>query len=191
VVAKILEVKNAAPQAFYSAQEQQEYEILSSEKRQVERGVTLFLLHDFLGVKSALHHHANGSPYLHNSKAHISISHSQHEVGITLHPTRRVGIDIESTQRNFTRIATRFLSETEQNYFPAQVQQCLAWCAKEVIFKIANEQGVDFATQIALEKFDEKSEGEIFAHFVGKEKKQNYALRYHVINNTAIIYSIA
>jgi len=164
--------------------------MLGSEKRRAERVATLFLLHNFFGVENALHHHNNGTPYLADSTAHISISHTHRHVAVALHPTQNVGVDIENTQRNFERVAPRFLSDKEQLFCATPMLQCLAWCAKEAIFKIANEQGVDFATQIILEKFDEKSEGKILAHFLGKEKRQDYNLRYHLIGSTAIAYTV-
>jgi phosphopantetheinyl transferase len=191
VVAEFSEIKNSLLQTFYSTQEQQEFEVLSSEKRQAERAATLFLLHDFFGIKNALHHHSGGAPYLAESNVNISISHTQKIVAIALHPTQKVGVDVENTQRNFGCVAARFLSDKEKEFCTTQTLQCLAWCAKETIFKIANEQGVDFASQIILEKFEEKNEGEILAHFFGKEKNKSCNLRYHLIGNRALTYCIS
>lgn len=183
-------VENLPLPTFYSEQERKEFEVLTNEKRRMERAATLFLLHDFLTVKSALQHHNNGSPYLADSSFHISISHTQQEVAIALHPLQKVGIDIESTQRNFERVASRFLSEKEKEFCATQTLQCLAWCAKETVFKLADEQGVDFATQIALEKFDEKNEGKILAHFFGKEKQESYLLHFQLIGAAAVAYGM-
>ena len=179
------------PQAFCSAQEREEYAQLGSSKRQHERAATLHLLHRLLGVHAPLHHHANGSPYLAGGGLHISISHAQHAVGIALHPTRKVGIDVESTQRNFARVAARFLSRDEQRYLLTQAQRCLAWCAKEAVYKAVGEQGVDFAVQILLEPIEEKSEGEVLARFIGKGGERSILLRYHLMGSTAVAYAVA
>lgn len=179
------------PSTFYSEQEKEEFELLTNQRRRQERAATLWLLHDFLCIKSALHHNNNGCPYLADSNLNISISHTQQEIAIALHPSQKVGIDIENTQRDFARVASRFLSEKEGEFCATQRLQCLAWCAKEAIFKVADEQGIDFATQINLEPFGESNEGEISAHFLGKTHHRDYLLRYHLMGNTALTYCTA
>ncbi len=190
VVVEMAGVENLLPQMFYSKQEREEFELLKSEKRQRERASTLFLLHDFLGIKSALHHHTNGCPYLEGISNHISISHTQHEIAIAIHASQKVGVDIENTSRNFARVAQRFLSTKEQNYLNTQTLQCLSWCAKETVFKLADEQGVEFADQIVLEQFYEQEEGEISAQFTGKGKVQQYLLHFHLVDNVGITYGV-
>ncbi len=188
-VAEVSNAKNRPPQKFYSVREQEEFETLTSEKRREEREATLFLLHEMLGITSALEHHASGKPYLADSHVRISISHARQLVGVALHAGHNAGIDIEHINRHFERVAPRFLSPAEQRFCTSKAHQCLAWCAKETVYKLAGEEGVDFATQIAVEHFTLAREGELQAHFSGKKWNKSFTLSYQVNNDYAVAYA--
>jgi phosphopantetheinyl transferase len=189
----VMDCKNEdAPSSifFHSKLEQQEYEKLTSEKRKRERAGILHLIHDILGIKGSLVHAPNGCPIIvdNDSPINISISHSNNLVGILLHHQKKVGLDIDDITRNFSRVASRFLSTKEKQYIPVDnLYQCVAWCAKEAVFKLAGESGIDFSQQIQLQPFQiTGGKGSIDAIFISKRKKNLYPLNFEIIKNSCI-----
>jgi phosphopantetheinyl transferase len=191
-VAKMPDEENTPLPNFFSEQEEQEYRQLGSAKRMRERTATLHLLHCTLGVEDALHHLPNGKPYLSDGSYRISISHTRNHVAVALHPCIEVGIDIEEASRSVAKVAPRYLSGGELAWCATQAQQRVAWCAKEVVYKLADEEGVDFAKQIRLSRFDANpSEGNIEAVFTGKNKTATFMLRYRIIGELVVCYAFA
>ena len=185
------EGEQSSPVSFFSAQEEQEYRQLGSAKRMRERTATLHLLHHTLGVEDALHHCRNGKPYLSAGSRRISISHTRRQVALALHPCREAGVDVESMVRSFEQVAPRYLSAEELACCPTQAHRCLAWCAKETVYKLAGEEGVDFAAQIRLTPFDVSPQGSMAAHFAGKSSAASFTLHYRIIGELAVCYGFA
>jgi phosphopantetheinyl transferase len=180
------------PARFYSVQEKAEYYILGSEKRHRERAATLRLLHDVANIAAPLHHHVDGIPYLANSPLRISISHSRWQVAIALHPSNDVGLDVESRSRNFDRIAPRYLSETELSWCCTPLQRCIAWCAKEAVYKALHQAGVDFTKHIVLDEFTPSADnsGDLLATYLGRNPSQLVFLRYTVAETYVVVQTI-
>ena len=86
---------------------------------------------------------------------HISVSHTPGFCAVMLAPVP-CGVDIEHTQRNFTKAAKRFLSETERTLTPCPDNGflCRIWCAKEALFKQAGIAGLDFLHDIRITAWD-------------------------------------
>ncbi|MDR2885958.1 MAG: 4'-phosphopantetheinyl transferase superfamily protein [Rikenellaceae bacterium] len=65
-------------------------------------------------------------------------------------------VDVEPFSRDFSRAATRYLSP-EETALPAARDprfNAVAWCAKEVVYKLADTEGVDFARDIRITAVD-------------------------------------
>ncbi|MDR1021819.1 MAG: 4'-phosphopantetheinyl transferase superfamily protein [Prevotellaceae bacterium] len=190
-VAEIPDGEVTPPCNFFSEQEEQEYRQLGSAKRIRERAATLHLLHSLLGVEDALHHRSNGKPYLSAGSYRISISHTRRQVAVALHPCREAGVDVEDMSRSFAKAAPRYLSAGELAGCATPAQQCVAWCAKEAVYKLAGEEGVDFAECIRLTRFDVGEEGSIAAIFAGKTRTSSFTVRYRIIGEAAVAYAFA
>jgi phosphopantetheinyl transferase len=190
-VAEMPDGDSAPPAQFFSLQEEAEYRQLGSAKRIRERAATLRLLHHELGVEDALHHCGSGRPYLAAGSRRISISHAHRWVALALHPCREAGVDVESMLRSVAKLAPRYLSAGELAGCTTQAQQCLAWCAKETVYKLAGEEGVSFAEHIRLSRFDVGAEGCIAASFAGKSKAADFTVRYRILGELAVCYACA
>ncbi|PTN09881.1 4'-phosphopantetheinyl transferase superfamily protein [Mangrovibacterium marinum] len=94
----------------------------------------------------------HGQPCIDHPHYHsVSISHSANLVGLFLHRDSMTGLDIESENRNFRRVQSKYLSEQEL---------CLAesmdnghgwcWCIKEAAYKAAGIPGLGFRDQIHI-----------------------------------------
>ena len=82
----------------------------------------------------------NGAPKLHGGGKHISISHTGNIVAIAVSDTR-IGLDIETGERNAFAVARMFLKENEMKSIGngGCVEALLLWTVKESAFKLASE----------------------------------------------------
>lgn len=100
------------------------------------RDETARLIADKLGPKVRLLHDADGAPRLCGSTLNISISHSRHFAAIALHPSARIGIDIEEPRLGqLRRVITKFLAPHERELWSDRLLE--AWTCKEAVFKAA------------------------------------------------------
>ena len=99
----------------------------------------------------------NGKPVLKNSSDRISVSHSGDVAAAALSPRYPVGIDIEQIRERVARVAGRFLNETElpPPDLPDRLEKLhVCWGAKESLFKLNGDPGVDFRKEIIIHSFD-------------------------------------
>lgn len=149
------------------------YEQASAEKRRREILATALLMRHYFGHDTALHHAPNGAPF--TNTHNISISHTLNYVAIALHPTRRVGVDIELIKERALRVAPRFLNECEMAQLPhdslllpdgtsARATAIhMAWSVKEAVYKLYST-AVDFRNDIHLSPFITLPNGSTTAH---------------------------
>lgn len=174
--------------------ELEELNLLKSESRKREKLAVRALLNLLFEDKVYLGHHDNGSPFIQNNSTHISITHTKKFVAIITHPTEDVGIDIESIERDFTAVEKRALSEEEIEDLQDKnrnLQLAIYWCAKEALYKRMSRNGVDFATQMEVEKFNPREEGDIEATFTNKDGSQEeFELEYEVFDNHVLVWLV-
>ena len=119
----------------------------SSEKRQQEWLAIRVLLKELCGEEKEIMYHPSGKPYLKDGSACISFSHTHGYVAVALHPFSEVGVDIEQYGTRVQRVASRFIREDEMVSIKAGDEVyalLLHWSAKETMFKLMEEEAVDF-----------------------------------------------
>ena len=175
--------------------ELEELTFIKSEARRRERLAVRALLNTiFDEEKVYLGHHDNGRPYLQNLATEISISHTNDYVAIILHPDEDQGIDIESLDRDFSAVEKKALSEEEIDDLSERkrsLQLAIYWCAKEAIYKRMSINGVDFAEQIEINRFNPHEEGELEATFTHKDGTEvEFELEYLIFDNHAMVWVV-
>ncbi len=175
--------------------ELEELTFLKSEARRKEKLAERALLNMiFDDERVYLGHHDNGKPYLQNLATEISISHTNDYVAIILHPDEDLGIDIERLDRDFSAVEKKALSEDELEDLSERhrsLQLAIYWCAKEAIYKRMSINGVDFAEQIEVEKFNPHDEGEIDATFYYKDgTEEEFELEYMTFDNHVMVWLV-
>ncbi|MDR2449169.1 MAG: 4'-phosphopantetheinyl transferase superfamily protein [Prevotellaceae bacterium] len=172
--------------------ELEEMNYISSPQRRIERLAVRVLLNKVLGEKVYLGYHDNGRPFLQNNVANISITHTQRFAAIVYNPLLDVGVDMESLARNFTAVEQKALSDKERDYLSDKhrhTQLCLIWCAKEAIYKRFSDNGVDFATQMYIEKFTPKKEGKLTATYIDSEGEETVLTpHYELIEDHMLVW---
>jgi len=176
--------------------ELEELMILRSEARRKEKLAVRALINELFPEKLYLGHHDNGRPYLQNCLTEISISHCGRFAVVIVHPEESVGIDIEGLDRDFSAVEKKALSEEEiddlsDDNEDHKLQLAIYWCAKEAIFKRMSKNGVDFAEQIELDKFNPHDEGTLDATFIDKDgEEEEFELNYEVFENHVMVWMV-
>ena len=123
-----------------------EIENISNEVRKKERIISRFLLETLVGRKVEVKYEESGKPIC--SGINFSISHTKNFVAVIV-SNKPVGVDIEYKSDRIFRITEKFMHPDELKTLSEcsekQKFTLLCWCAKETVFKIIEENGVDFA----------------------------------------------
>lgn len=167
--------------AIFSPEELADNDFLrfTFEKRKCEWLATRALLKQMIGQGFEICYNNSGKPLInHPIYQHISISHSREFVAVYLHQNKAVGIDIESMNRNYAPVLKKYLSDPELTLAKENnLLQCLYWCAKEAIFKMVEEDGIDFRKQLEVLTVEPEQET-LSARFVIGNLEIFYKLRY-------------
>src|SRR6185436_19883521 len=103
-------------------------------------------------------------PYLPNEQYHFSISHCGDFAAAIVSKDKRVGIDIEIPVEKIGKIAEKFISKEEKDFFKVQFLApdfqllTLLWSSKESVYKWYGDGGVDFRENILLKQKHEGNE---------------------------------
>jgi len=163
-------------------------------QRRLERLAARALLKNVLNKDVHLQHDDNGRPYLANSTANISISHTKRFAVIIYNEKLPVGCDIERHNRNFSAVEQKALSDEEREYLSDKcrnLQLCLLWCAKEAIYKCVKEDGVDFARQIFVKKFIPREKGKLTAVYTNSDGLvTEFTLRYKMMDRHLMVWTV-
>jgi 4'-phosphopantetheinyl transferase len=112
----------------------------------------------FDGIRKDEH----GKPYLVNSSWQMSITHSKHFMGVILHPSKFVGLDIEKPQNKMWKILPRLFSEQEIKDVGNDLEQMsIYWSAKEALYKLYGKRGTYFKENLLIHKIENDLIGEI------------------------------
>lgn len=178
--------------SHFTAEEQKNTEYLrfNFKKRQTEWLCTRLLLKKMIGSNHRISYTESRKPILkHNTFKFISISHSREFVAILVHKTIAVGIDIESLSRNYAPVLKKYLSDQEQIQVGGNVLlQSLYWCAKEAVFKLVPEDGIDFRKQIQILPFDPQTTDRFPCRFISGEKQTAYNLQFKLIVDNCLVW---
>ena len=120
----------------------------SAPKRRIEL-LSVRALLKAVGIHQTIHYN-DRKPYLDNG--YISISHSANMAAIIYNPDFPVGIDIEVVAPRIQRIATRAFSESELAVATDDLEKLtVLWNCKECVFKLANDDGIEFREMIEVD----------------------------------------
>ena len=100
---------------------------------------------------------------------------------MALHPTSEVGIDIEQFGTRVQKVASRFIREDEKVSIAAGDEiyaLLLHWSAKETMFKLMEENAVDFVHHLHIFPFIPKEFGVFEACEYRSDRKQRFLLHY-------------
>lgn len=81
----------------------------------------------------------------------LSVSHSIDMVAVMV-ADRPCGVDIETYNRNFSRVASKYIADAERRYLIPDTSCSYArlWCAKEALYKWAGIPGVNLRDEVTV-----------------------------------------
>ena len=128
----------------------------SAEKRKQEWLAVRVLLKELCGEEKEIAYLPSGKPYLEDGSAFVSFSHTSGYVAVALHPSAEVGVDIEQYGTRVQRVASRFIREDEKVSVDSGDEiyaLLLHWSAKETMFKLMEDEAVDFIKHLHILPF--------------------------------------
>ena len=148
----------------------------SAEKRKQEWLAVRVLLKELCGEEKRIAYLSSGKPYLEDGSMHISFSHTNGYVAVALHPSLEVGVDIEQYGHRVKRVASRFVRNDEKISLSSGDEVyglLLHWSAKETMFKLLDNQAVDFIDHLRVLPFvlQEKGSFEALEYRSGRDRK--------------------
>ena len=169
-----------------------EFDKIISDKRKLEFLGIRVALKTLLEKEIQIDYDGEGKPHLSDKSYHISVSHTNNWIAVMVHPSRKVGIDIECPTEKIQKLYKRFLSETEQHDLSDGKDNgklLIAWSAKEALYKIIGKEAIDFAKQLRIFPFEVHSSGEIKAQHL--PSKLFYHLHYNQTDKYTLVYCLA
>ena len=144
-------------EALATAEELQSVASFCSCSRRRERLAWRALLRESLGEQVEVRYQESGAPIILNSPyKYISVSHSRTHVAIALSHTP-CGVDIESLDRDFSKVASRYLRDEERTLCHEEWWSAAVCCAKETLYKVAQPEGVDLLSGLRVESLDSEA----------------------------------
>ena len=153
----------------------------SSEKRKQEWLAVRVLLKNLCGEEKTIAYLPSGKPYLEDGSLHVSFSHTNGYVAVAIHPSVEVGIDIEQYGTRVRRVASRFIREDEWISIESGDETyalLLHWSAKETMFNLMEDAGVDFIDHLHILPFEPKDSGIFKAREYRSDKGQEFLIHY-------------
>ena len=149
------------------------------------------LINELTGEPSRIIYNADRKPFLLNNSHNISISHSHQLTSILISRFMRVGIDLEFMSHKISRIADRFINESEKiTEDPDLVRYHLYihWCAKEALYKICDKRDINFKKNLSIEPFEPLDRGSITGAVDNVYGHDTYQLHYFRMDNYVIVW---
>ena len=164
----------------------------SAEKRKQEWLAVRVLLKELLNEEKEICYHPSGKPYLKDRSLYVSFSHTVGYVAVAFHPTLEVGVDIEQYGVRVKRVASRFIREDEQISIASGDEiygMLLHWSAKETMFKLMDDEAVDFIDHLHIQPFQLESSGTMEALEYRSGKNQKFHIHYDTHSDYVLTYA--
>ena len=139
-----------------------------NERRRTEHLAWRRVVRRELGRDVEIGYNEVGAPTVNIEQTHISVAHGAGRVAVAI-ADERVGIDIESLERDFACVSSRYMSAEEQALSSAMEWQAMVWTAKEALYKLYGERGLDLKCDIVLTAYN-PAQSEISALLRAKTK---------------------
>ena len=153
----------------------------SAEKRKQEWLAVRVLLKELCGEEKKIAYLPSGKPYLEDGSTFVSFSHTSGYVAVALHPSAEVGVDIEQYGTRVQRVASRFIREDEKVSVESGDEiyaLLLHWSAKETMFKLMEDEAVDFIKHLHILPFVPEESGTFHACEYRSGQEQKFLIHY-------------
>ena len=147
-----------------------------------------------MGLDSDIVYDEHGKPLLKKNSDHLSISHSQQHIAVSIHRKEPHGIDLQYITSKIIRIKHKFLNENELNMINQSEDPRLLtalWSMKEALFKSYGKKDIFLKKHIAISElsFGEDSfKAQGLIHGIGKEIR--HQMKAELIDDYILAYTL-
>lgn len=127
-----------------------------NEKRRREHLAWRRIVRRELGAGVHIDYNDVGAPVVDVEDRWISVAHGGESVAVAI-ADKPVGVDIECLDRDFDRVAPRYMTEGELALSQDARWACFVWCAKEAMYKLYGRRGVELRGELRVDSFDSES----------------------------------
>lgn len=154
-------------------------------------GVRVLLKNMLKSAYQGISYDELGKPALIGNTQSLSISHSQNQIVVALHPSKNIGIDLEFFSERINRLQQKFMSAKELAFCGENlVKKTLLWSAKESLYKWYGKKKLDFRQHISISDFELSKYG----NFQGQIHKGSLCsalnVRYLVLENRVLTFVV-
>jgi hypothetical protein len=134
----------------------------STLKKEIEKEAMDTLVKEIMGSGFKMERDEFGKPWPFDRDGFISISHSANWVAFCYHPNQSVGIDVETTRLQLSKVAHRILHQSELSILEQSINKQrtlqLFWGGKEALYKAYGRKNLEFSSQLILSEISDESE---------------------------------
>ena len=105
-----------------------------------------------LGAEVQIGYDEYGAPQVDIPTTYISVSHSKGAVSVLISDAP-CAVDIERAERDFCKVASRYLSEREMAMAEENNLFAEIWCAKEALYKYHKVGKLDFVRDVVIRDY--------------------------------------
>ena len=186
-----LEIINHLWDIKLNPEELNKYRSISNDKRKCEFLSIRKTIQALYDENEYIAYSYHGKPNLAISGHKISISHSKGLLGILIHPTVEVGIDLQHETPKIIKIKNRYMSTDELASSKGEEWQLIIyWCAKEALYKYYSKGNVEFSKNLFVESFNTANSGKLIGRIRMPDMNMNIPMGFEVIEDTAIVYTL-
>ena len=127
-----------------------------NEKRRREHLAWRRIVRRELGAKVHIDYNDVGAPVVDVDDRWISVAHGGECVAVAI-ADEPVGVDIESLDRDFAKVAPRYMTAEELSLSDDERWACFVWCAKEAMYKLYGRRGVELRGELRVDSFDSET----------------------------------
>lgn len=147
-----------------------------------------------IGLNSDIIYDEHGKPHLKKNHEHLSISHSQHRIAVSIHQKQAHGIDLQYINPKIIRIRKKFLNPQElamleQNEDP--ILLTVLWSMKEALFKAYGKKDIFLKGNIELSELKKKERTfEAKGRIHGIEKEIRHQMKAELLDDYILAYTL-
>lgn len=147
-----------------------------------------------IGLRSDIFYDEHGKPHLKGDKQHLSISHSQKRIAVSIHQKQAHGIDLQHITPKIIRIKQKFLNENELSMLEEQNDPTILtvlWSMKEALFKSYGKKDIFLKENIDLsELIIDGDHFEAKGEINGIEKVISHQMKAMLVDDYILAYTL-
>ncbi len=124
-----------------------------NERRRAEHLAWRRIVRRELGRNVSISYNEVGAPVVDTPNTYISVAHGAGCVVVAISDSR-IGVDVESQERDFTKAASRYMSDEEMALSVEQSWPAKVWTAKEALYKLYGKRGIELKTDLRITAYD-------------------------------------